>query len=43
MKTIALFLVIFLGIGLFARTYNSLVRAMLIVSILAVVVYVTFR
>lgn len=42
MKAISLFLVIFLGLGLFARTYNSLVRILLIVSILAIVVYVTF-
>lgn len=42
MKAIFLFLILFLGIGLFARTYNFLVRALLIVSILALVVYVTF-
>lgn len=42
MKALALLLLIFLGIGLFARTYNSLVRALLIASILAVVIYVTF-
>jgi type IV secretory pathway VirB2 component (pilin) len=42
MKTLAILLVFFLGIGLFARKYNTLVRVLLIVCILSLVLYATF-
>jgi hypothetical protein len=42
MKTIILFLIFFLGIGLFARKWNTLVRVLLIAGILAAVLYSTF-
>ena len=42
MKTLFLLLALFLGVGLLARKDNKLVRALLIVGILALVLYSTF-
>ncbi len=42
MKTLALLMVFFLVVGLFARKYNTLVRVLLIIGILSLVLYSTF-
>ena len=42
MKTLAVLLVIFLGIGIFAKTYNAWVRVLLIGVIVAVLLYENF-
>jgi hypothetical protein len=39
MKAIGLFLVLFLGIGIFARKYNAWVRLLLIASVAVIVLY----
>lgn len=42
MKTISVLLVIFLCIGIFAKTYNAWVRVLLIGVIVAVLLYESF-
>jgi hypothetical protein len=42
MKTIALFLALFLVVGFFARKYNGWIRLLLLLVIGAVLLYTTF-
>lgn len=39
MKTVALFLALFLGVGLVARSFNGKIRLLLLIAIAALVVY----
>ncbi len=43
MKTLAIFLLLFLCIGLFAREYTLRVRLLLIATIVGVVLYVSLK
>jgi|GraSoiStandDraft_42_1057292.scaffolds.fasta_scaffold1520808_2 hypothetical protein len=41
MGTVFVLLVVFLGIGLFARTYNTWIRVLLLLVIVGVLVYIS--
>jgi len=42
MKSIFVILLLFLGIGVFARTYNIWIRALLFLAIAGMVLFITF-
>jgi hypothetical protein len=42
MKSIVVVLLFFLGIGLFARTYNAWIRTLLFLAIAGMVLFITY-